>query len=98
MALPKTSRRASTSSRATITTSDSISEKVSLKIQNELLRSLAKTPNQTASFRSAETNRIANKFGVKVMSVAGVRANLTRGAYGNYKKLLREAVAAMGSK
>ena len=77
-------RNSTPSNRDTIDTSERD------KVLNLVLKSLKANPNQTKAEISAESHRIAKAAKVHVMAVAGVRANLTRGTYGNVKTLLRK--------
>jgi hypothetical protein len=100
MALPAMKKepartRAIRSQRTTRNNSSSVtvehmSESVRDKVLNALLDSLLAHPDQSTSFRAAETRRIAEKFGEPLYAVAGVRANYTRGSYGTPAKLLDE--------
>lgn len=93
MALPKAHRRAAANETIAARKSDkrhnyerdfdSVSDSEAKSILHEIIGSLRNNPHQTKAERSKETHRIATKLGVKPMSVAGVRANMTRGVYGN---------------
>lgn len=67
---------------------DSIETHSRDKVLDAILDSLLDHPEQTKSFTSAETRRIAKKYDQGVYVVAGVRANLTRGSYGDLNKVL----------
>lgn len=92
MALPRANRRTATTEtiaphrkRTKVQHArdfDTISDAESKKILNEIIASLKNNPHQTKIERAKETHRIASKLGVRPMAVAGVRANMTRGAYG----------------
>jgi len=58
------------------------------KILAEILTSWAKNPHQDSSFTSQESYRIAKKFHVTNMQVAGVRSALAKGSYGATMKTL----------
>jgi hypothetical protein len=58
-------------------------------VVNDLLASLAANPNQTPSERSEVTGRIARRRRLTRQQVAGVRASLTRGVYGDPSRLIR---------
>lgn len=60
-----------------------------------ILDSLIDHPNQISSFRAAETRRIAEEFGVRMYAVAGVRAALTKGIYGDTAENLVKARRAL---
>lgn len=98
VSLPNTRRRAATTETihprkkngAKIThtqDADTITDAESSRILREILLSEHRLPNQSKTQRAAETHRIAEKVGVRPMAVAGVRANMTRGAYGNPRTL-----------
>lgn len=70
--------------------SDTITVPEKNKVLDMVLKSLKNNPHQTKAEIAAETHRIAERCHVGVMAVAGVRANLTRGRYGNVKTLLRK--------
>lgn len=48
-----------------------------------ILDSLVRHPNQTKPFQAKETERIAQELDVRKFAVAGVRAALTKGMYGD---------------
>lgn len=68
---------------------DTIAETQRDKVLNAILDSLLDHPDQDKTFTSTETKRIAKKYNQGHMQVAGVRANLTRGSYGDLDKMLR---------
>lgn len=67
---------------------DNISERQRDKVLNALLDSLLDDPQQSKTAQASETRRIASKFGEPLFAVAGVRAALTKGSYGEPAKLL----------
>lgn len=72
-----------------------LSETTRDNILMEILTSFAKTPRQDPAFVSQESHRIAKKFRVTNMQVAGIRANLARGTYGNMKYLVSKQRKAL---
>lgn len=67
---------------------DHIAEGQRDSVLTSILDSMLDTPNQSKAFRVEETKRIAARFDEPIMAVAGVRANLTRGSYGDVDNLL----------
>lgn len=67
---------------------DSILEHARDQVLNAILDSLIDNPDQSRAFRQAETARIAKKFKEGLFVVAGVRAALTRGSYGDESRLI----------
>jgi hypothetical protein len=65
-----------------------LSEQKRDTIRNDILDSEIKNPKQSESERAAETARIARKRKVTKMQVAGVRAALSSGTYGERSKLV----------
>jgi len=65
-----------------------VDEIVRNKILDDIIMSLARTPNQNTVKIRNETDRIAKRHKVGKFVVAGVRANLTRGTYGNQTRLI----------
>lgn len=78
-------------SRTYLSRTDGITDPQKEKVLNMVLRSLKRNPHQSRAEVAAESHRIADACGVGVMAVAGVRANLTRGAYGDPKKLIKDS-------
>lgn len=58
------------------------------RILNDILDSWIDHPTQTKAETVAETKRLADKYEEGLFVVAGVRAALTRGSYGDYGALL----------
>lgn len=57
-------------------------------VLNAILDSMIDLPDQTDEERVAESKRIAAQLGVTVQSLAAVRANFTRGTYGDPEVVL----------
>jgi len=58
-------------------------------ILGDILDSMIKYPKQSTEERASETARIARKRKVTNLQVAAIRANLSRGTYGNVRTLMR---------
>jgi hypothetical protein len=73
-----------------------IDSRTSELICNEILKSMVRNPNMTKSEQSAVTHKLASRFNVSIYAVAGVRAALTRGVYGNSRTLLNNMRKTLG--
>lgn len=58
------------------------------QVLNAILDSIIDRPDQKPAFRASETKRIAAEFSEPLFAVAGVRAALTRGTYGDPDEVL----------
>lgn len=58
-------------------------------VVNDLIASLAANPNQSPADRAEITGKIARRRRLTTQQVAGVRASLTRGVYGEPSRLIR---------
>ncbi len=58
-------------------------------VVNDLIASLAANPSQTPTERAEITGKIARRRRLTTQQVAGVRASLTRGSYGDPARLIR---------
>lgn len=67
-----------------------VNEYVRDHILSEILDSLARYPHQTRKETVQETERIARTYKEGKYVVAGIRANLTRGTYGDSEKLIAQ--------
>lgn len=56
-----------------------------------ICQSYVEEPNQTKMRTAAITKELSQRFGIPVMSIAGVRANLTRGTYGDFNTMVAAA-------
>lgn len=79
--------RSEKNDRASVS-ADQIAGHVRDQVKIAILDSLLDNPGQSKVFTQAETRRIAKKYKEGVFVVAGVRAALTRGTYGDQAKLL----------
>lgn len=95
MALPRYQRtmieapRAPSVVRVRVSENGKVAKRDVEDVVEALVQSLVDEPNQTKTRQAAISREIAQRMGIQVMSIAGIRASLTKNAYGDLEDMKR---------